>query len=85
MSRTDERIGLHRLSVEITNRSEVQVIVYVEPWGDQFELEPTERIRIDIVSPTLRAIPISYAVDSITIEGWEGTISEVWKGRDRLN
>lgn len=85
MSEYNERTDLYRLSVELTNRSESSVTLYVEPWGDQFELHPIERIRIDIVSPTLRPIPISYGFNSITIEGWEGTVSEVWKGEDRLN
>ncbi len=85
MSEHGERIGLHRLSVEITNRSENPMTLYVEPWGNEFELRPLEFIRVDILAPTLRAIPISYGTNSIAIEGWEGTVAEVWKGEDRLN
>jgi hypothetical protein len=80
-----ERASLYRLSVEITNRSERSMIVYVEPWGDEFEIRPVECIRVDILSPNFRAIPVSHGSNSITVEGWEGTTAEVWKGKDRLN
>jgi hypothetical protein len=80
-----EQGSLYRLSVEITNRSDSQMIVYVEPWGDEFELQPIESIRVDLLAPAFRAIPVSFGINSITIEGWEGSVSEVWKGEDRLN
>ena len=76
---------LYRLSVEVTNRSDNPMIIYVEPWGDEFELQPIERIRVDIIAPTFRAIPVSFGTNSITVEGWEGSVPEVWKGEDRLN
>ncbi len=75
----------YRLSVEVTNRSANPMIIYVEPWGDEFVLQPIECIRVDIIAPTFRAIPVSYGPNSITVEGWEGTVPEVWKGEDRLN
>ena len=85
MLQHSERVSLHRLSVEITNRSENPMMIYVEPWGDEFALQPVECIRVDILAPTSRAIPISFGVNSVTVEGWEGTVAEVWKGEDRLN
>ena len=80
-----ERDEPYRLSVEITNRSDNPMIVYVEPWGDEFALQPMECIRVDILAPTSRAIPIAYGINSVTVEGWEGTVSEVWKGEEQLN
>jgi hypothetical protein len=76
---------LYRLSVEVTNRSPDPMTLYVEPWGDEFELQPIERIRVDIIAPTFRAIPVSYGPNSITVEGWEGSVPEVWKGERRLH
>ena len=85
MSEHGEQGRLYRLSVEVTNRSANPVTVYVEPWGDEFELRPMECIRVDLLAPTVRAIPISCGTNSITVEGWEGTVPEVWKGEDRVN
>jgi hypothetical protein len=85
MSEPGAGVSLYRLSVEITNRSERSMIVYVEPWGDEFEIRPVECIRVDILSPSFRPIPVSHGAHSITVEGWEGTTAEVWKGEDRLN
>lgn len=85
MSGFGETNGLHRSSVDITNRSEGPMILYVEPWGDEFELQPLEGLRVDVLAPTARAIPISYSGHSVTVEGWEGAVAEVWKGQDRLN
>lgn len=77
--------GLHRSSVDIRNQSEGTMTLHVEPWGDEFELRPSEGLRVDVLAPTARAIPISYRGDSVTVEGWEGAIAEVWKGTERLN
>jgi hypothetical protein len=85
MSGCGETNGLHRSSVDITNRSEGPMTLYVEPWGDEFELQPSEGLRIDVLAPTERAIPISYGGNSVTVEGWEGAVAEVWKGNERLN
>ncbi len=77
--------GIHRSSVDITNRSDGPMTLYVEPWGDEFELQPSEVLRVDVLAPTVRSIPISYGDNSVTVEGWEGAVAEVWKGRERLN
>jgi hypothetical protein len=85
MLENGEKGILYRLSVEVTNRSSNPMTVYVEPWGDEFELQPIEHIRVDIIAPTFRSIPVSYGPNSITVEGWEGSVPEVWKGDERLN
>ena len=85
MLENGEKRILYRLSVEVTNRSANPMTVYVEPWGDEFELQPIEHIRVDIIAPTFRSIPVSYGPNSITVEGWEGSVPEVWKGDERLN
>jgi hypothetical protein len=85
MSGYGETNGLQRSSVDITNRSDGPMTLYVEPWGDEFELQPSEGLRVDVLAPTERAIPISYSGNSVTVEGWEGAVAEVWKGNERLN
>ena len=85
MSGDTSQTGCRRHSVEITNRSESSIMVYVEPWGDEFSLQPMEQIRVDIIGPVQKAIPISHLGESIVVEGWEGTNVEVWKGEERLN
>jgi len=80
-----ESNGLHRSSVDIANRSEAPMTLYVEPWGDAFELQPSEVLRVDVLAPTRRAIPITYGDNSVTVEGWEGAVAEVWRGEERLN
>ena len=80
-----EAVRLYRLSTEITNRSTNPMNIYVEPWGDEFELLPNESIQVVLIAPTIRTIPVSFGENSITVEGWEGTRSEVWKNQTLLN
>jgi hypothetical protein len=80
-----ETNGLYRSSVEVTNRSDVPMSLHVEPWGDAFDLRPLDVLRVDIVAPTRRAIPVSYGDRSVTVEGWEGSVAEVWRGEELLN
>jgi hypothetical protein len=71
-------------SVRLTNRSPGSITLFLEPWGDEFQMLPDETIRIDFHAAELQPIPISYESSNIMIEGWEGATAEVWKGNDRL-
>jgi len=67
------QIGLKKMSL------------HLEPWGDEFLLQPMECIKVAIIGSERKAIPVTYTGDSIIIDAWAGTTSEVWKGDQRLN
>lgn len=48
----------HRHSVEIINRSAMPMTLHVEPWGFEYELQPMDRIQVNIIGPIRQAIPI---------------------------
>ena len=82
-----EMNGFHpRSSVDITNRSDGPMTLYVEPWGDEFELQPSEGLRVDVLAPTER-------VNTHLLQRQLGhgrrlgrrAVAEVWKGNERLN
>jgi len=73
-----EKARLKRLSLTITNRHSVPIMLYVEPWGDEHEILPNKTFRIDFSAPVLQSVPVSYGKDCITVEGWQGTVAEIW-------
>ena len=74
-----------RLSLTITNRQSAPIKLYVEPWGDQHEIQPNKTFRVDFRAAILQAVPISYNRDSITVEGWQGSVAEIWCDGELLN
>ena len=80
-----DRAVEHSQSIEITNRAKNKLSLHLEPWGDEFLLQPMECVRVIIIGPDRRAIPVSYTGDTIVVEAWEDTTAEVWKGDQRLN
>jgi hypothetical protein len=77
--------GCQSHSVEITNRTDSPIMVYIEPWGDEIDLQPREQMRVDIIGPGQKPVAVSYLVGSIVVEGWQGTTAEAWKGSERVN
>jgi hypothetical protein len=74
-----------RVSLTITNRHSGPITLYLEPWGDQHEIPPNKTFRVDFRAATLQAVPISYGPDSITVEGWQGAVAEIWCDGQLLN
>jgi hypothetical protein len=70
--------GRTHVAVAITNRRQVPITLYLEPWGDEIQVPINKTITIDFKADTVRPIPISYGQDSITVEGWAGTVPEIW-------
>lgn len=78
-------MSVQRISLHLVNEAECPVQVFVEPWGDELQLDPAKSVRIDFLASTVQPIPISYRRDSIVVEGWEGSTVEIWAGNQRLN
>ena len=79
MNNTEKESATHHLSVVVTNRSSVPVMFYLEPWGNEYRMQPGSKVQVDFQSSSLQPIPVSYESDSIVVEGWEGAVaSAVW-------
>jgi hypothetical protein len=85
MSGQHEATGRKRVSLTITNRHSAPITLYLEPWGDEHEIPPNKMFRIDFSAATLQAVPISYGQGSITVEGWQGAVGEIWCDGQLLN
>jgi hypothetical protein len=85
MSAQPESESSKLVSLTITNRHSAPIKLYVEPWGDEHEIAPNKTFRVDFRAATLQAVPISYGRDSITVEGWQGSVAEIWCDGELLN
>lgn len=85
MSDQSENEGRKRVSLTITNRHSAPIKLYLEPWGDEHEIPPNKTFRIDFSAATLQTVPLSYGLDSITVEGWQGSTAEIWCDGQLLN
>lgn len=71
MNEADQvRAEEHSQSIEITNQSGDKLSLHLEPWGDEFMLQPMDGVRVIIIGPDRRSIPVSYTRDTIVVEAW---------------
>jgi hypothetical protein len=51
-----------------------KVMVHLEPWGDQFSVEPGAILEVEMSGPTGGCLEIEVSEGAITVYGWEGSI-----------
>jgi hypothetical protein len=74
-------------SIRLSNTRKHRINLYLEPWGEVYLLEPTKKLRVDVVGPT--GIPpndmleIESNDDGITVWGCSGSGVTVHDVEDR--
>lgn len=61
-------------SIRLSNARRRRIKVYLEPWGEVYELEPNEKLRVDAVGPIGvgpdNMLEIRSCEDGISVWGW---------------
>lgn len=64
-------------SIRLSNTRKHRINVYVEPWGEVYQLESNRKLRVDAVGPTGVApnnmLEIESGENGITVWGWGGS------------
>lgn len=64
-------------SIRLSNTNKHRIKVYLEPWGEVYELESNKKLRVDAVGPMGAApdnmLEIEACADGIAIWGWGGS------------
>lgn len=75
------------VSIRLRNTHKHRIKVYLEPWGEVYELESNEKLRVDAVGPFGVApdnmLGIQSCDDGIAVWGWGG--SGVTVHEDQVN
>jgi hypothetical protein len=64
-------------SIRLSNTRKHGITVYLEPWGEAYELESNKKLRVDAVGPIGVApnnmLEIESCEEGITVWGWGGS------------
>lgn len=64
-------------SIRLSNTSKHRIKVFLEPWGEVYDLESNKKLRLDAVGPTGAApdnmLEIEACADGIAVWGWGGS------------
>ena len=64
-------------SIRLSNTRKHRINVYLEPWCEVYQLEPSKKLRVDAVGPTGVApdnmLEIESCEDGISVWGWGGS------------
>ena len=61
----------------LQNASKKKVQVHVEPWGDEYPLQPGEKLRVVGSGPAGGELEVSWTEDRVTVYGWSGSTVKV--------
>ena len=73
------------LCMVIQNDHAHSLFVILEPWAEEFEIAPTEKIKIMFSTSAPRQIPVHYGPNTVTITCLEDNATvTVWSGERQL-
>jgi hypothetical protein len=68
-----------------TNRTQGRLLVFLEPWAEEYWIDPGERIDIEVRSGTPEGhLELEQTSEGITIYGWEGTVISILRDGKEL-
>src|SRR5687767_4142066 len=79
----DERPPLAMVKTPLRNRRKKALTLRIEPWGEEYTVEPGATVQILARGPEGDELDIQWAGDRVTVYGWPGSIVSVLrKGKD---
>ena len=65
-------------SISVTNSANRSVILYLEPWGDQFEMLPATTLCLIARAVQPGSFEIEHLEDEIIVWAWTGSVVSVF-------
>ena len=65
------------MQIAISNRFQVNMSIRVEPWSEEFQLEPGQKFEIVFSGPERGLVECEIGPNSVTMYGWEGSIFSI--------
>jgi hypothetical protein len=59
----------YEYTIEVKNTTTTALKLILEPWGNEYDLEPNQTVRIGFAGPRLYSIPIEHQPNCIVVEG----------------
>lgn len=72
-----ERPMSRNQTLALRNRQKSPVVLRLEPWGEEYPLEPGAVINLSFSGPEAGPLEIEFGVGEITVYGWEGSMVAV--------
>jgi hypothetical protein len=70
-----------RVEWELSNRRTAVAEIWIEPWGDKFELAARQRVLVVATGPAESGhLEVSLTEGTLTLWAWSGASIEVWDG-----
>ena len=67
-------------SIEVANSSAREIVVHLEPWGDQFVMSPASTLFFTAKAEQLGSFKIEHLESEIIVWAWPSAIVKVFSG-----
>lgn len=74
---TDTRPPFSVVKVPIRNRRKSAVKLRLEPWGEQFDIEPGSAVQVVGRGPEGDSIEVVWDAAGVTVFGWPGSVVSI--------
>jgi hypothetical protein len=68
----------HVVTTRLVNRRPDRLMLYLEPWGDAYEMPPDAAFEVVARGPQGDTLEVEFADDHIVLWGWGGSIVTVY-------
>ena len=70
--------------LRITNSKSTALRLHLEPWGEQFVMDPGTTFQIVATGPEGDCMELEYDDEHITLWGWSGSVISIFHKGQRL-
>jgi hypothetical protein len=67
------RMPINEIALRITNSQAQDLIVHLEPWGEQYRMAAGATFKVDAKGPDGDNLELEYGDGRITVYGWSGS------------
>lgn len=69
---------IYRSSILLNNSSEKEIVLHIEPWGEQIPMPVGCKLRIVAESTEAGEFEVEYLENSIMVWGWTGSTYKIY-------
>jgi len=73
-----------RTHIDFRNSSQLRVSLVLEPWADEYVIEPRDRLSVLAEGPEPGCLEVEYLEGRILVHAWGGATIRIFRGTEEL-
>ena len=74
-----------RIHIDFRNSSQLRVLLVLEPWADEYVVEPQDMLSVFAEGPEPGYLEVDYLESRILVHAWGGATIRIFRGTEELD